>query len=196
MIDSGSRLNLYTYKLMKQLEHPEELFDPSGWIKIKAYDDAGRVSKGMITLPLQVGPVTVETPCQVLDLDIPYNILLGHPWIHSLQAVPSTYHQCLKFPFNSREITIKCDRQPFSYCKLLEGKHSYHYLLNKPAPPPPSDTSKLASTSSQEKPKVKIVDSDYGEYKLEDVLHVGKFPLSPKSFSKAKEIKKDKKSTF
>ena len=35
-----------------------------------------------------------------------YNILLGHPWIHDMQAIPSTYHQCIKFLYNRDEIMI------------------------------------------------------------------------------------------
>ena len=72
-------------------------------------------------LPLKVGPAVINTECHVLDLDFPYNILLGRPWIHTLKAVPSTYHQCLKFPHQGREDTILGNPLPFSFCKRLEG---------------------------------------------------------------------------
>lgn len=196
LIDGRSGLNLCTYKLIKQLGLSEDLVDTSGRITIKAYDDVERVSNGMITLHLQVGPITIETPCQVLDLDLPYNILLVRPWIHSLQVIPSTYHQCVKFPFNGREITIKGDPQPFQYCKLLEEKHPYHFPLNRPSPNPPSNTSNFASTSSQADPQIKILDNGCGEYKLDDVLLIGNLPLSPKSFGKPKELKKDQNSVI
>lgn len=127
----------------------------------------------MITSPLQVGP-----------------------WIHSLQVIPSTHHQCIKFPFIGREVIIKGDPKPFQYCKLLEGKHPYHFPLNRPSPNPPSDTSNITSTSSQAEPKIKILDNDCGEYKLEDVLLIGNLPLSPKSFDKPKEIKKRSKTCY
>lgn len=170
-----------------------DLVDMSGWTTIKAYDDAKMVSKGMINFFLQVGPITIETLFQVLDLDLPYNILLGLPWIHSLQAVPSTYHQCIKFPLNGREITIKGHPQSFQYWKILEGKHPYHFPLNIPTPSPPFEASKVTSTSSQIETKVKILDNGYEEYKLENVLLIGNLPLSPKSFGKPKEINKDHK---
>ena len=72
-------------------------------------------------LPLKVGPAIINTECHVLDLDFPYNILLGRPWIHTLKAVPSTYHQCFKFPHQGREVTILGDPTPFAFCKRLEG---------------------------------------------------------------------------
>ena len=72
-------------------------------------------------LPLKVGPAIINTECHVLDLDFPYNILLGRPWIHTLKAVPSTYHQCLKFPHQGREVIVPRDPTPFEFCKRLEG---------------------------------------------------------------------------
>lgn len=32
--------------------------------------------------------------------------IVGRPWIHDMRAVPSTYHQCIKFPHNGVEVTI------------------------------------------------------------------------------------------
>ena len=72
-------------------------------------------------LPLKVGPAIINIECHVLDLDFLYNILLGQPWIHTLKVVPSTYHQCLKFPHQRREVTIPGHPTPFSFYKRLEG---------------------------------------------------------------------------
>jgi len=46
---------------------------------------------------------------QVLDIPLSYNILLGRPWIHAMQEVPSMYHWCLKFPHNGVEVSIPID---------------------------------------------------------------------------------------
>lgn len=79
--------------------------DPKKKITIKAYDDEERATEGLVVFPIQVGPIQKDTIYQVLDIDLSYNILLGRPWIHEMQAVPSTYHQCLKFPYNGQEIS-------------------------------------------------------------------------------------------
>lgn len=184
LIEGGSGLNLYTFKLLKHLGFSEDLIDPAGKITIKAYDDAERVSKGVVTFPLQVGPVTVDTPYQFIDLDLPYNILLGQPWIHNMQAIPSTCHQCLKFPYEGHEITIRGDSQPFQYCKMLEGTHTYHCILNHFAPLPKPSTDHVASTSTRTPPNIKIIEDGLGEYRFEDFLVVGRLPLSPKSYGK------------
>lgn len=74
----------------------------------------------MIILPIQVGPIVQKVVFQVLDRELTYNILLGCPWIHDMQAVPSTYHQCLKFPVNGQEVTITADYNDTQACHTLK----------------------------------------------------------------------------
>lgn len=109
LIDGGACLNICVLSLIKALGYSENAIDPKKKITIKAYDEAERSSKGTMVLPIRIGPVEKDTLCQVLDLNLSYNILLGRPWIHKMQAVPSFYHQCVKFPHEGKEITIIAD---------------------------------------------------------------------------------------
>ncbi|KAH9316505.1 hypothetical protein KI387_025132 [Taxus chinensis] len=94
IVDGGSGLNIYTLKLVKQLGHSEiELGAKT--ITITAYDNEERESVGTIVVPMEVGPTCHDTTFHVLDLDLPYNMLLGCPWIHAMQAIPSIFHQCI-----------------------------------------------------------------------------------------------------
>jgi hypothetical protein len=153
-------------------------------IIIKAYDNLERTSEGTIILPIHVGPVIQETLCHVVDLDLPYNILLGRPWIHSMQAVPSTYHQCIKFPYHGAEITIRADPKPFEYCNALETSfpHSTH------CPGIDIGSSIASSSRSHSDPEtilsstlstVKINNNGCGEYTLSDAFAVGALPIDP-----------------
>lgn len=36
-------------------------------------------------------------------------LILGRQWVDDLKAVPSTRHQCLKFPFKGKVINVKGD---------------------------------------------------------------------------------------
>ncbi|MQM00555.1 hypothetical protein Taro_033293, partial [Colocasia esculenta] len=74
---------------------------------IAAYDNSKRVVKGKITLQLEIGPVTMSSEFQVLDVDPAYKAILGCPWLEQSLGLPSTAHQCFKFPFNGRVIKIK-----------------------------------------------------------------------------------------
>lgn len=44
-----------------------------------------------------------------ITFPLSYNILLGRPWIHKMQAIPSIYLQWLKFPYNGVEVSIHVD---------------------------------------------------------------------------------------
>lgn len=113
LIDGEAGLNICTLTLIHALGFLENAIDAKRKITIKDYDDEERSSLGIVVLPIRVGPTQKDTICQVLDIDLSYNILLGRPWIHEMQVVPSTYHQCLKFPHNGQEITISANSNPF-----------------------------------------------------------------------------------
>lgn len=121
LIDGGAGLNICTLKVVQALGFVEDSIDLRRKITIKSYDDEERTSKGLIMLPIRVGPVIKNTFCQVLDRDLAYNILLGRPWIHEMQVVPSTYHQCLKFPYDGQEITIPADNSNTQTCANVKA---------------------------------------------------------------------------
>ena len=83
--------------------------DPRCKITIKVYDEVERSSKGLIVLPIRVGPIEKDVVFQVLDISLMNKLFLDHPWIHEMQAVPSTYHQCIKFLYNRAETVIPRD---------------------------------------------------------------------------------------
>ncbi|XP_010677957.1 uncharacterized protein LOC104893540 [Beta vulgaris subsp. vulgaris] len=53
---------------------------------------------GEITLPTYAKGVNLQTRFSVVDCPSTYNIIMGTPWIHKMEVVPSTYHQTIKFP--------------------------------------------------------------------------------------------------
>ena len=64
----------------------------------------------MVILPIRIGLVEKDILFQIVDVGpLANNILLGRPWIHDMQVVSSTYHQCVKFPYNRIEICIPVD---------------------------------------------------------------------------------------
>ena len=60
-------------------------------------------------------------------LDPLHTIFYLVPWIHDMQAVPSTYHQCVKFPYNRIEICIPGDNT----LSINSISASTHVPLNK-----------------------------------------------------------------
>lgn len=115
---------------------------------------------------------------------------MGHPWIHDMRVVPSTYDQCLKFLYCGQEITIPADSSNPQYCNTLRASQDtfipYNIEAQIPTPtfsqgqessnPPhtPSTSSdhmtQLNDLSKQLEKKSKIKDKGVGEYFIEQSL--------------------------
>lgn len=63
LVDGGAGLNICSLKLVKALGFFDACVDTTKIIVIKAYDDEESSSRGIITLPIRVGPVIVDTTC-------------------------------------------------------------------------------------------------------------------------------------
>lgn len=64
---------------------------------IRAFDSSSKIPLCLITLTVTLGPQTIETYFHIMSGKISYNLLLGRPWIHYMDVVPSTMHGYLKF---------------------------------------------------------------------------------------------------
>ena len=61
-----------------------------------------------------MGPIVTLTRFHVINLEVSYHVLLGHPWLHKHCLIPSTYHQCVKGRLNERPVKIPANHNPFS----------------------------------------------------------------------------------
>ena len=61
-------------------------------------------------LPIYAEGVNLYTKFVILGSPSVYNIILGCPWIHKMEAVPSMYHQIIRFPtkWGIKEIYGQC----------------------------------------------------------------------------------------
>ncbi|KAI3667466.1 hypothetical protein L6452_42524 [Arctium lappa] len=85
---------------------------------------------GEITLPVYAKGINRQTKFNVVDCSSAYNVMLGRPWIHNMKAVPSTYHQTLKFPTQWGVQEIKGERKVARECykvSLKPLKQTDHY---------------------------------------------------------------------
>ncbi|XP_024007286.1 uncharacterized protein LOC112083489 [Eutrema salsugineum] len=75
---------------------------------------------GSIRLPVQAGGVTKVMEFSIADHPAIYNVIMGTPWLNSMQAVPSTYHLCVKFPTPGAIKTIWGNQKESRMCFLAE----------------------------------------------------------------------------
>ncbi|MGV8048398.1 hypothetical protein PJP07_29795, partial [Mycobacterium kansasii] len=55
-----------------------------------------------------------------------YNLLLGRPWIHQYNIVPSTLHQCFKYCKDGMQCKVMADAKPYREAKSFFTDASYY----------------------------------------------------------------------
>ncbi|XP_022157402.1 uncharacterized protein LOC111024109 [Momordica charantia] len=77
-------------------------------------------TEGCVSLPVTIGEgdqrVTKVAEFVVIDRSSAYNAIIGRPLIHDLRAVPSTYHQVLKYPTSAGIATVRGEQKTSREC--------------------------------------------------------------------------------
>ena len=83
-------------------------------------------ARGKITLLIAVKNKLQMTELMVVDAPSAHNMIVGRPWLHSMKAVPSTYHQKVKYPMTTGVDEIRGDQVAARICyvKTMDGKMS------------------------------------------------------------------------
>ncbi|XP_027156469.1 uncharacterized protein LOC113757311 [Coffea eugenioides] len=105
LVDNGSALNICPWNTLTKLGFLDIKLRPSATV-VRGFDGSRRESMGEADLVLEIGPAQFQVTCQVMDFSSIYNILLGRPWIHASNSVPSSLHQMLRFIVNDQLITV------------------------------------------------------------------------------------------
>ncbi|KAJ9168964.1 hypothetical protein P3X46_020437 [Hevea brasiliensis] len=106
LIDNGSALNVLPSATSARLPVDQSDIRQSAMV-VRAFDGTRREVMGDIDLPLQIGACTFNVTFQVMNIEPAYTMLLGRPWIHSANAVPSTLHQKIKYIMDGKIITVR-----------------------------------------------------------------------------------------
>ena len=108
LIDDGSALNVCPLKTTSCLGLSIEDFVSTDQ-HVRAYDNSRREVLGTMTLELTIGPMIKKVEVQVLNIASCFNMLLGRPWIHDTEAVPSSLYQKVRFSYEGAIVTIYGD---------------------------------------------------------------------------------------
>ncbi|XP_019226712.1 PREDICTED: uncharacterized protein LOC109208126 [Nicotiana attenuata] len=92
----GSSANIVQWRVLEQAKLTGSII--SAMKLLARFNLANVTTRVEILLPTNAEGVMKTTLFDVVDGDMGYNIILGRPWLHEMKAVPSTYHQLLKFP--------------------------------------------------------------------------------------------------
>ncbi|XP_074300442.1 uncharacterized protein LOC141631704 [Silene latifolia] len=97
LVDTGSSVNLIMLETLKGMEFSEKDLAKKE-VPLVGFSGETKHSLGEIVIPTYAEGVNKQVRYLVVDGPSTYNVILGRPWIHEMKAIPSTYHQCLKFP--------------------------------------------------------------------------------------------------
>ncbi|CAH9113444.1 unnamed protein product [Cuscuta epithymum] len=129
LVDNGSTTNITTMWMLEQMGIKEDDITKSGSTLVGFNGEPSRTI-GNISLPVYANGVNVQVKFDVVQ-DLPaYNMISGTPWLHQMGAIPSTYHQVIKFPTPWGVESIRGD--------LVVAKSCYQTAMKPTANPPTS----------------------------------------------------------
>ncbi|XP_074297145.1 uncharacterized protein LOC141627829 [Silene latifolia] len=115
LVDTRSSVNLIMMETLKGMGFTEKDLAKKA-IPLVGFSGETKHSLGEIIIPTYAGGVNKQVRYLVIDGPSTYNVILGRPWIHEMKAIPSTYHQCLKFPTPLGVQEIRGDQEEAKDC--------------------------------------------------------------------------------
>ena len=117
LVETGSSVDLIFLGTLERMgiKRADVVEPPSPLV---AFTSESAMSLGIIKLPVLAGKTLKIVDFVVFDKPAAYNIILETPWIYLIKTVPSTYHQCLKFPTPNGVETIRGDEEASRTCYL------------------------------------------------------------------------------
>ncbi|XP_057811605.1 uncharacterized protein LOC131025838 [Salvia miltiorrhiza] len=94
LIDNGSSANILFCSAYREMGLDESKLIKKAAVLV-GFSGESMTTVGEIDLPVYVEGVNLSTRFLVVDAPLAYNVILGRPWIHGMEAVPSTYHQVI-----------------------------------------------------------------------------------------------------
>ncbi|XP_016449673.2 uncharacterized protein LOC107774600 [Nicotiana tabacum] len=104
LLDPDNSANVIRSKVVEQLGLLDQIILASR--VLHGFNMAGEVTKGEISLPVNMSGIVQNTTFHVISGYMKYSALLGRSWIHNMRVVSSTLHQMMKFPTKDRITTI------------------------------------------------------------------------------------------
>ncbi|XP_022146774.1 uncharacterized protein LOC111015901 [Momordica charantia] len=101
LVDGGSSTDISSLTAYKAMDLGEEVLK-SSLTPLIGFGGERIIPKGRIELPItfrsEPKSITRMVDFLVVDYTSSYNTILERPTMHMLRAIPSTYHQSMKFP--------------------------------------------------------------------------------------------------
>ena len=136
LIDTGSSVDLIFRGTLQKIGVDLDDIKASSRT-LTGFNGSSKTIQGMIRLPVRACGVTRTVKFTVVSTKAAYHAILGTPWIHSMQAIPSIYHQCIKFPGkDGANKTLRLDQKAARDLLIATVKLQHSSLpVNSVSPP-------------------------------------------------------------
>nr|XP_009625766.1 uncharacterized protein LOC104116587 [Nicotiana tomentosiformis] len=94
--EDGSSINIILLRVVNEMRARDKVVPKAR--SLFGFDNSSVITKGETMLTTFAEGVIKDTKFQVIDADMAYNMILGRPWIHDMDVVPSILLQVIKFP--------------------------------------------------------------------------------------------------
>ena len=115
LVDQGSEVEVMYPNLFRGLGLKNEYLSKYD-TPLVGFDGQMVVSKGQISLPVNVEGKEVMVTFIVVNSFSPYTAILRRPWIHAMGAISSTLHVKVKFHIKHGIATVKGNQQVARQC--------------------------------------------------------------------------------
>ena len=134
LIDLGSLADLLQMSAYRQMGLPSSALENSRQI-LYGFNGATTTSLRDVVLPVQAGPVTSNVQFSVVEDLSHFNTIMGCAGLHSMNAIPSTYHQMVSYLTEDGQINLLGNQLVARHCYqvVLESGHPTN---NEPHPEP------------------------------------------------------------
>ncbi|XP_026428951.1 uncharacterized protein LOC113324883 [Papaver somniferum] len=122
LVDTCRAVDILFYRTFKAMRYKDGELTNSIY-NVHGFNKEITKPKGEIVLRILLGEIDTEVTLCVVDIDSPYNMLLGRPWVHAIKAVASKLHQCIRFPIPSGIGEIKGDIADAKFCNEVDIKN-------------------------------------------------------------------------
>ncbi|XP_021726853.1 uncharacterized protein LOC110693998 [Chenopodium quinoa] len=121
LVDNGSSANIIMLDTLKHMNIDEKNIINKSTMLVGFSGETKKTSEE-ITLATYAKGVNLQVKFLVIDTLSSYNMILSRPWIHEMKAIPSTYHQVIKFPTRWGIREIKGDPKEAKECYKIALK--------------------------------------------------------------------------
>ena len=118
LVDPGNSADLLQLPAFTQMKLSSDMLNSTGRI-LFSFNGATTTTLGDVTLLVKAELVTQQVLFSVAEDFEPYNAIVGQTWMHSMKAVPSTYHQMVSYSTSAEQVDLLSSQLAARQCYQL-----------------------------------------------------------------------------